>query len=261
MLDEVAALPTPSPILEAGSHAVRVAVISDTHSDHRKICLPPADVLLHAGDVVGNYCGADIYAHFKDFMEWIRDDVSPRYPGGVVFIAGNHDTLLDRNSKYLSAAARELIATQLPDNVKYLENEGCTLPCGLRVWGTPHLPSREETQGKRYRSNAFETWGHDLRNVYEQIADDGSIDILLTHGPARPVYQHYFESQLLQARLEAMANPPRLHCCGHTHFLSIEDDGRIMTVHASQPEAIDNDIDGGGFVWTFGITPRSRRAA
>jgi UDP-2,3-diacylglucosamine pyrophosphatase LpxH len=52
------------------------------------------DVLIHAGDIVGNYGkGYDIVSDLRSFVAWLQR-VAPSYEH-VVFIAGNHDTLLD----------------------------------------------------------------------------------------------------------------------------------------------------------------------
>ena len=68
--------------------------ISDTHSYHSRMELPAGDVLIHGGDIVGNYGKEyDIAADMRSFVSWLYK-VAPRYTE-VVFVAGNHDTLLD----------------------------------------------------------------------------------------------------------------------------------------------------------------------
>ena len=123
----------PRPLLTTGAAAAaagessyaRVVAISDTHAYHANMDLPPGDVLIHGGDLVGNYGReSDIAADFASFVRWLHA-VAPSYTD-VVFIAGNHDTLLDpacgRNDPAFAkrlAEARKLLETGLPSNVRF----------------------------------------------------------------------------------------------------------------------------------------------
>ena len=86
----------------------------------------------------------DINEHFRSFCDWLRAQAT-RYTH-VIFIAGNHDTLLD-GAEYDDARAKQMVA-ELPENVVYLENSGVEL-MGVRFWGSPVTPSRLELVGKR----------------------------------------------------------------------------------------------------------------
>ena len=44
---------------------------SQTHHQHQYINLQPGDVLVHCGDVTGNYGNTDLQAHFQDFLDWL----------------------------------------------------------------------------------------------------------------------------------------------------------------------------------------------
>jgi Calcineurin-like phosphoesterase len=81
--------------------SLRIVHISDTHNFHRKLHLPPGDILLHTGDICGNYTvdprkrRVTLVDQFQDFLEWIHSsDVYPMYEK-IVLLAGNHDTYLD----------------------------------------------------------------------------------------------------------------------------------------------------------------------
>jgi hypothetical protein len=86
----------------------------------------------------------DINEHFRSFCDWLRAQAT-RYMH-VIFIAGNHDTLLD-GAEYDDTRAKQMVA-ELPENVVYLENSGVEL-MGVRFWGSPVTPSRLELMGKR----------------------------------------------------------------------------------------------------------------
>ena len=215
-----------------GRH-VRFVCVSDTHGHHRRVALPDGDVLVHCGDVVGNYGDdCDLAGQWRDFVRWLHDQ-SARY-ARIVFIAGNHDTLLDFE-RYDTPASRAAAATlaaapaaaqqaggnadgvlRLPPNVVYLCNSGTSYR-GLRLWGCPATPSREECYNKRYYSDAFETYAADRRKLYAAVPE--GVDVLLTHAPAAGtgLSQLCVGDDLLAKRLRAMAAPPRFHVCGHDH--------------------------------------------
>ncbi|KAI9019811.1 Metallo-dependent phosphatase-like protein [Hyaloraphidium curvatum] len=68
--------------------AVRCVAISDTHTRHRDIRLPPADVLVHGGDFTFNGRREEV----ADFVEWLKTLTHIKYK---VVIAGNHDFTFD----------------------------------------------------------------------------------------------------------------------------------------------------------------------
>ena len=66
----------------------------------------------------------------------------------------------------------------MPKNVVYLENYGITYK-GIKIYGSPICVSRQETKGKRYKSNAFERikevrFGDFLK---EEFKDDTEIPV------------------------------------------------------------------------------------
>lgn len=74
---------------------MRLVCISDTHSHHRKLDLPPGDILIHAGDIT--YRGElDI---LNDFNLWVAEQKREKGFEHVVVIAGNHDLSLDPNHR------------------------------------------------------------------------------------------------------------------------------------------------------------------
>ena len=76
--------------VEQPPDVIRFVCVSDTHGRHRKIgSLPPADVLLHAGDIT-NVGELD---QLQDFSKWLGEQSHIKHK---VVIAGNHDVTLDR---------------------------------------------------------------------------------------------------------------------------------------------------------------------
>lgn len=97
---------------------VRVVVISDTHEYHSLLAIPPADLLLHCGDILQadslTVLERFSLARFKAFLEWLQ--VQPcRHK---VIVGGNHDLLLDSTPL---EAVRQLV--QECSGAIYLEDE------------------------------------------------------------------------------------------------------------------------------------------
>ncbi len=231
----------------------RVVAISDTHSYHDNMYLPPGDVLIHAGDIVGNYGqGYDIVGDLRSFLAWLQG-VAPSFKH-VVFIAGNHDTLLDRACRHPQhEEMRRMLASELPPNVTYLENDSCDVMNGrLRIWGSPVTECRRESMGKRYYSNAFERPRAERARVYAAVPDDGSVDILVTHGP--PAVLSPWGDDILSHRMDSMSCPPPFHIFGHDHDhfgVYSESTGRTIAFNAAQEGLRRADQRGGGQAWIF----------
>jgi len=254
----LADLPRPllAPSAEAagsGQEFARIVAISDTHSYHDNMHLPLGDVLIHAGDIVGNYGeGYDIVGDLRSFVAWLQG-IAPSYKH-VVFIAGNHDTLLDRGCQHPQhEEMRRMLASELPPNVTYLENESCDVMNGrLRVWGSPVTECRRESMGKRFYSNAFERPRAERARLYATVPDDGSVDIIVTHGP--PAALSPWGDEILKNRMDSMSHPPPFHVFGHDHDhfgVYSEAAGRTIAFNAAQEGLRRADRRGGGQAWIF----------
>ena len=226
----------------SASPCVRVVAISDTHTKHGALELPPGDVLLHTGDVVGNYGGNfDLQAHFTDFVAFLQDQAA--LYKHVVWIAGNHDTFLDTDHYQKRWVAPLTQKLQDCGNVHYLENSGLTV-LGLNIYGTPWLPCRRETLNKRYYSNAFERHSSVREPQFEHIPE--GLDILMTHCPPKDVCGVCPSADpLLERRLNAMKRPPKVHCFGHAHnsfglYEKTRNGATTLHVNAAQDKMLGN---------------------
>ena len=227
--------------------------------------------MLHAGDATGNYGKTDITAHFEDYVSWLKEQAN--HYQYVVFIAGNHDTLLDGGC-YDDAAAKTLMRRQLPQNCIYLENQSVALTFPNRqkpinIYGCPATASRRESMGKRYYSDAFERTNEQRSQLWKNIPEQrgNPIDILLTHTPPTfddmteltycgPRNQHthgavctrltMYGDPLLTKRLNAMAkskSAPKFHCFGHDHDLfGIAQNDSTTFFNGAQEEILRTDL-------------------
>ena len=148
---------------------------------------------------------------------------------------------------------RRLIGSGLPPNVTYIENGSCDVMSGrLRIWGSPMTECRQESMGKRYYSNAFERPRAERARVYGAIPDDGSVDILITHGP--PAVLSPWGDEVLKDCIDSMRHPPPFHIFGHDHDnfgVYLEAAGRTIAFNAAQEGLRRADRRGGGQAWIF----------
>ena len=212
---------------------VRFVHVSDTHHHHKNVLLPPGEVLLHTGDLVGNYGDRDIFRHLRDFVDWLHK-ISSRFRL-IVVIAGNHDTLLDEQRYPRDAAkAKKPFVASLPSNAVYLENTLVEYQ-GLKIWGSPTVSCREETLGKRYLSNAFERRRAERQQIWSKIPE--GLDVLMTHVPPHQIGSSECGCELLLDRLEQLREPPRFHCFGHDHdYFGVYSKGKTIFINGALEE-------------------------
>ena len=244
----VSSLCTPPP--------VRFVHVSDTHHHHKNVYLPEGEVLLHTGDLVGNYGDRDIQKHLSDFLDWLVK-MSSRFQL-IAIIAGNHDTLLDEERYPREAAkVKRAFLSQLPSNVRYLEHTGVEYQ-GLKIWGSPTVCCREETLGKRYLSNAFERRRAERQQIWSQIPE--GLDVLMTHVPPhRILCSSDCGCELLLNRLKQLSQPPLFHCFGHDHdYYGVKASSSVNTIFINgaleEVRRMDRGAEGCG--WVFDIPRR-----
>jgi hypothetical protein len=150
--------------------------VSDTNNHHRYLDLPRGDLFVHTGNFTNPlFPRANAIQVFGDFLEWMDSTVCQKYQQ-VVFIAGNHDDILDRvNHRFISEHmdARQMLHNFLLSHpsVAYLENSFINFR-GLKIYGSPTVYC--------HRSNAFER-DLDLYNDAKTKENLEGIDILLTN--------------------------------------------------------------------------------
>ena len=146
--------------------------ISDTHGFHHMLEIPSdIDMVIHSGDG-SNF--RDIYKNeveFQDFIYWYSR-VPIKYK---IFIAGNHDSALEKNLFN--------VKKQMEDSdIIYLENSDVTIE-GIKIWGSPHTPSFGDWSFMKDRAKLDKVWKH--------IPDD--TDIVVTHGPPKGILDSSFD--------------------------------------------------------------------
>jgi len=174
---------------------MKFIVISDTHGQHDLLKLPPADGIIHAGDV--SKSGSE--DQVKDFLNWFSDlDYEHK-----IFIAGNHDF-------YFETVSSTTILDLIPNNIHYLNDSGCIIN-GIHFWGSPISPWFFDWAFNRHR-------GAEIQAHWDLIPSN--MDVLITHGPVYGILDQTFRGEPVGCRdlLEKVQEiQPKFHICGHIH--------------------------------------------
>jgi len=177
---------------------MRFVCTSDTHGMHDRRAIPPGDVFLFAGDMLG---GLD-FEGVRSFAEFLSA-LPHRHK---VVIAGNHDFPFERRPEEARAALSGCCA--------YLQDSEVAIE-GVRVYGSPWQPWFFDWAFNLER-------GERIRGKWDLIPE--GIDILLTHGPAaghgdavdrgKNAGQRVGCADLLDALRRVR---PKVHVFGHIH--------------------------------------------
>ena len=192
---------------------MKIVCISDTHAKTLPDSeMPAADVLVHAGDVTNN--GKRL--QMESMSEWFRHLADTKY-ANIVFIAGNHDFMLDGFRKEDSEYAIEgRLFRHL--SIHYLRDSGITID-GKYFYGTPWTISGDWAFSEMDRMHR--------RDRFNKIPM--YTNVLISHGPPYTIrdqtdngglYMSVGDIELLGAVDRVR---PELHVFGHIH------DGAGMT--------------------------------
>jgi Icc-related predicted phosphoesterase len=171
-----------------------IAAFSDTHTHHRSVSLPDADVLMFAGDLMGS---GYRHSEVRDFAEWFLSQPHKH----KVLVAGNHDRLFEAQLPWC--------LEQFSYNVHYLQNNDVTIE-GFKFWGSPVQPWFYDWSFNVHR-------GAPIKKYWDMIPTD--TDVLITHGPPKDILdeingENVGCDDLMQA-IEKIR--PKVHIFGHIH--------------------------------------------
>ncbi len=174
---------------------MRIVCISDTHGFHRKLDVPDAEILIHAGDFMTHGRAIE---EIEDFNEWLGT-LPHRHK---IVVAGNHDLLFEASPE----TARERLS-----NAVYLEHAGVALE-GIHFWGCPVTPVLPHMAFAVERGAAS-------RKYWDKIPV--GTDVLITHGPPfgildkEDIWREHIGCMQLSKAVQRVR--PRLHVFGHIH--------------------------------------------
>jgi calcineurin-like phosphoesterase family protein len=210
------------PLPAQAANTIRFVILSDTHGRHENLRdLPPGDVLVHLGDIAykGNL---DDIRSFGNFLDRQTD-----YTHKII-LEGNHDRNLHDSSSINLQRELGRKATVLQDATLEIQ--------------TPHIDSKIRLLGV--------SWDTCKEDLYDQVLNqyqNGSIDILLTHGNPRTSHGgHGWEGSTKLTRVVEQKRIP-LHLFGHVHWgrgIQRNPDGYVMVNCATAwntPVVVDVD--------------------
>jgi Icc-related predicted phosphoesterase len=181
----------------------RIIHISDTHSHHRKLDMPPGDLLIHSGDItrVGEL------DTIKDFCDWVKD---LHYTHSIC-VMGNHELKFDRPGPKKQKAL-ELFQEA---GIVYLEDTSVEID-GLKIHGSPISVFYHDWAYNRMP-------GPEIQRHWDMIPND--TNILITHTPVwgilDEVPREFGEIDNIGCKdlLEKIKylKDLKLHCAGHCH--------------------------------------------
>ena len=190
--------------------------MADTHGYQKRLVVPDADVLIHAGDLTQ----LGTLAELEEVRDWLLGLPHEH----KIVVAGNHDFGLQNDR----VQCRALFGPPLI----YLE-DALTTVAGLSIWGSPWQPW-------------FYDWAFNLERgpaiaAKWSLIPEG-VDVLVTHGPPAGYGDKCHDGRRVGCAdlLEHLARvQPRLHLFGHIH----EDRGewqvgptRVVNVTTSECE-------------------------
>ena len=199
--------------------------ISDTHTFHGLLQVPEnVDMIIFSGDCSNPREPIVNRNEVLDFIEWMKSlDIKHK-----IFVAGNHDTSIERNYVKKQDFVDAGITYLENDWIEIDENSGWASladsgeigstivpPKRIKVFGSPQTPSFGNGWAfNKKREKMHEHWKH--------IPDD--IDIIVTHGPPKNILDlSYDRDNNLECcgdsalRKRIIEIKPKLVCFGHIH--------------------------------------------
>lgn len=204
---------------------LKIAVISDTHDQHKKLTIPNSDILIHCGDFSN-----DDY-HETTFLSWLAEQKA-KYK---ILVAGNHDF---RPSEIGFEAMRKRCKRS---GIVYLEDTSVEIE-GILFHGSPWV--LDNAKGVFSEDESF------LKQKWSLIPDD--VKVLITHTPQFEVLDKATDwnvdnmgSKTLRERIVKLNNLSH-HFFGHAHTSAGTDDTNNYISHNASSfndkESIANEI-------------------
>lgn len=173
---------------------MKVVCISDTHTHHSDIIMPPGHVLVHAGDY--SFMGRS--EERRSFLKWLKDQP---YNHKLV-VPGNHDWDAFRTPELIKEEFFEAGAHLLIDESVTIEDK--------LFYGSPWTPE--------FCGWAFMYPREEGQKVWDKIP--GNTYVLITHGPPHMILDRTPRGD--RAGCPYLANTvvgvaPKYHIFGHIH--------------------------------------------
>jgi len=195
-------LPVCTKIKKMQKNKIHIWHFSDTHGFADLLKVPKdLDIMIFSGDCSNVRDPYNNEPEVRAFIDWYKRQ-NATYK---IFVAGNHDTSIEKNL---------VKPKDFTDNgIIYLENDFIIIE-DLKIWGSPFSPTFGDWSFMRSRDKMDKLWKH--------IPED--TDILVTHSPAKSVLDlsynrdgklEFCGCSSLMKHVERVK--PKLHLYGHIH--------------------------------------------
>lgn len=213
------------PATQRTSKSITVVCISDTHNQRPEI--PPGDILIHAGDLTENGSFDEMQAELR----WLSSQPH-KYK---IFVAGNHDVLLDQDFLFKHPERRYGYSKTKNDldwgSVIYLQDTSVNLNFAetqrvngkeqqrsdarlrnVTVYGSPWTPQYGHS-AFQYRPDDMDFWSERFSSL------EPAPDIVVTHGPPKLHLdaRDFHRAGCPYLSQEIALLKPTLHVFGHIH--------------------------------------------
>lgn len=234
--------------------SIRLVHVSDTNNHHGHLHIPPGDLFVHTGNFTNpNESKANALLVFQDYLTWLERTIIPRFEL-VVFIAGNHDDILDQVhhvSLKEHLEARRILQVFLKQHatVRYLENS-FTIFHDLVIYGTPTVycqsSASEREDDDPQIPHAFEVV---LEEDTKRLRNLDGVDIFLSNR-APSILSSIKDYKLSMDHVysdENIKHAPTVHAFGHNnHNFGIGSYRGTVMMNGSQELLHSLDTCGGG---------------
>lgn len=183
--------------------SLKIWHISDTHTFHDLLTVPEGiDMVIFSGDCSNPRDPFSNEPEVRAFIDWYSN-LPIKYK---IFVAGNHDTSIERGLVSIT----DFTAA----NIIYLENDYVEIE-GFKIFGSPLTPTFGNWAFMKNRTTIDRSW---------QLIDD-DVDILIVHGPPKGILDLSYnrEGELERCGCSALKKhtlyriKPKLMCFGHIH--------------------------------------------
>lgn len=209
---------------------MKLVFISDIHTRHRELIIPPCDILISCGD----YSFRGEREVVIDYHEWLSEQPASH----IISVNGNHELEIEKDYPIIKA----LVEAICP-RIHMLQQESIVID-GIKLYGdatTPYFFNWAWNAGRTPAEAAIHSKPY-IKHEWDKIPDD--VNILVTHSPpygildkVKPTKDGVGCNHLLE-RVKSLP-ALKVHAFGHLHLdggKSVVEDG-ITFINA----AICND--------------------
>lgn len=196
--------------------SLSITAIGCLHGHYPK--LEGGDLLIVTGDLTARHTPKE----WIDFSIWLNNKKYQK----IVFIAGNHDTMIEEWDKEQNETGYKGPVSDPNDRIEYLCNSGTEFE-GLKIWGTPHSLY---FNGVNEKCTAFMGRESQLKESYDLIPE--GVDILISHSPPHGILdQNTWEENCgsIELRNAMMRVKPKYLICSHIHEQGGKEIDLVMT--------------------------------